>query len=181
MAKIINIVGNGSSSRLFKHMGLFTVACNIPPKNIQYNTLSIIDNQPILWMKTNSWQPRVPVLCTESVKNMAQSKGRTGDWRAVYEKTSRWNSGHHAVKYFCETQSVDQIHLWGFDSVYTEDLTSVQDSVIIRHRRPNLNQHWRPIWNTLFDSFPNTEMIFHTNTRINSAYEQANVKFKSHT
>jgi len=174
----IDIVGNGPSCDLWQASYRYTVACNIPPKHVRYNCLSIIDNQPVLWMKNNSWAPRVPVYCTQLVKDTARSKNISGDWFPVYEKQTRTNSGQHAAEYFA-TKNTNCIHLWGMDSLWSEDLTSVQDKIIIRHRRPPLNRWWRPKWNEIFSN-TEIEYVIHAPKGAQNPYEQENVRFEYH-
>lgn len=173
----IDIVGNGPSVQLWRNTGRYTVACNIPPHYLTYNALSIIDNQPVLWMKTNSWHPRVPVFCTPQVKTLAQRHNISGDWFDTYTKQHRHNSGHHAVEHFAGLSRVKTIHLWGMDSMFSDDLHSVQDHVIIRRQRPPLNRWWRPIWQELFERFSQVTFVIHTPQGEYEPYAQKNVRF----
>jgi len=174
----IDVVGNGPSCLLWSNNNRYTVACNIPPKHIQYNCLSIIDNQPILWMKQHSWSPRVPVFCTRECKDTARNKNIAGDWFPVYQKQSRTNSGQHAAEHFAQNGTTT-IHLWGMDSLWSEDLSSVQDDVIKRTKRPPLNRWWRPKWNEIFTNNP-VNYIIHAPEGVQSPYEQANVQIRCH-
>lgn len=147
--KKIDLIGNGNSNCLFKSHATYVIACNIPQHKFPYNSLSIIDNRPLDWMKQNSWHPRVPVYCTEEVKHRAKKFNIQGDWFTVYKHRNKWNSGHHAVLHHGNMAS--EIHLWGFDSLFSKDLTSQCDVIIPRHARPPLNNHWHPIWLEIFD------------------------------
>jgi len=155
----IDIIGNGSSNNLYRRTGDFVVACNVPQHNYTYDCLSIIDNQPIVWMWKNDWTPSVPVYCLNKNKKQADAKNVKGDWRDVYKDQSRWNSGLHAAEHFAHTY--DEIHLWGMDSFYSNDYTSQMDELIIRRSRPNLNKWWRPAWDQIFDQHKDTSFVIH--------------------
>lgn len=144
----VAIIGNGNSNGLFHGEYDYVVACNIPQHTIKYNALSIIDERPLTYMKNSSWRPRVPVMCNTQVKRYAHKTNIEGDWFDVYERVHRWNSGHLAALYY--SQQCKTVHLWGFDSLFSDDLTSQVDSVIPRHGRPKLNKHWHPIWLEVF-------------------------------
>lgn len=154
----IAIIGNGNSNRLCHGTYDYIVACNLPQHRIKYNALSIVDERPLNYMRTLNWRPRVPVMTTLQVKNFAHKTNIEGDWFDVYERTHRWNSGHHAVLHF--SKQCNTIHLWGFDSLFSDDLTSQVDKVVPRHHRPKLNKYWHPIWMEIFDRV-DCEIVLH--------------------
>lgn len=155
----IDIIGNGSSNTVFTKSSGYVIGCNVPTHGIPVNALSIIDNQPITWMRNNNWEPRVPVFCTPSVKDYAIKKNLSGDWHPVYEKRERYNAGLHATEY--ATRLSKKIHLWGFDSLFSDDLTSQMDALVPRNSRPPLNKWWRPHWQALFDANPTVDFVIH--------------------
>jgi len=147
---VVDVVGNGASNRLYRPTGHYVIACNIPTHSIKYNALSIIDNQPITWMKNNRWTPQVPVYCSESTKQYAYKQNIAGDWMPVYDKREKYNAGLHAVDYAATLTK--EIHLWGIDSIFSQDLTSQMDNLVPRPKRPPLNKWWRPHWQQLFET-----------------------------
>lgn len=153
-----DIIGNGNSNRFYTSNSGNVIACNIPQHSHKYNTLSIIDTQPLVWMKKNHRVPRVPIYCTKEIKEYALKNNISGDWFPVYEKQSRWNSGIHAANH-CAQHS-KEIHLWGFDSMFSNDLSSQMDNLVPRNRPP-LNKWWHPIWKTVFDAHANVKFVLH--------------------
>lgn len=154
-----DIIGNGFSNRFFQQSSGYTIGCNIPTHRIPVNALSIIDNQPIVWMKNNNWHPRVPVYCTAQAKAVAQKNNRQGDWMPVYEKRERYNAGLHAALYASNLTTT--VHLWGFDSLFSNDLTSQMDALVPRNSRPPLNKWWRPHWLELFITNKTVDYYIH--------------------
>ena len=175
--KRIDIIGNGDSNNLYVPNAHYTIACNIPQHTIKYNALSIIDNRPLDFMKERGWKPRVPVFCTPEVQTRSRKFNLEGDWFAVYERKHRWNAGHHAVLH--HNTMAQQIHLWGFDSLFSQDLTSQTDAIIPRHHRPPLNNHWHPIWREILDQCYCT-VVLHLPQGAKCAIEHEKLRTESH-
>lgn len=173
--KEIDIVGNGPSKNLYRDRGNTVIACNIP-QDIRYDKLSIIDNQPIHWMKTNSWYPQCEILCTPNVVETAQ--GLALNLKSVYKKLSRMNSGLYAAEYV--SGDYDVINLWGMDSLWSEDLSSEMDSKVPRHNRPKLNQWWRPHWVRIFRENPDTTYKIHLPQGARNVFQETNVEITEH-
>jgi hypothetical protein len=170
---VISIIGNGPSNKAYVSQGGYVVACNVPQHGHKYDALSIIDNQPINWMRNNSWNPRRPVFCTQTVKDYAFKKNISGDFHPVYNKIERYNAGLHAARY--NAQLTKEIHLWGFDSLYSDVLESQMDTLVPRHSRPPLNKWWRPHWQELFDEFQQIEFVVHMPNGRQLDFEKPNV------
>jgi len=157
-----HIIGNGNSAKLFEDDGSMSiVACNIPQHGHRYTHLSIIDSQPVVWMSNTGWQPSVPVLCNKRAYNTAERYNIGGDWQQVYDDLYRSNSGHWAAWHIIK-QPVKEIHLWGMDSMFSDDLTSQMDTIVKRPQRPKLNQHWHPHWQDVFAKGQHIKWYLHT-------------------
>lgn len=156
---MISIIGNGSSNKNYVSHCEYVFACNIPQHGHAYNSLSIIDNQPINWMKNHAWRPSVPVFCTPSVKEYARKKCIEGDFMPVYVPRERYNAGLHCARHCAKLTS--ELHLWGFDSLWSKDLTSDMDLLVPRHSRPSLNKWWHPHWQAVFEDHPHTRFVVH--------------------
>ena len=148
-----NILGNGASINLYTPNSHRTIACNVPQHGHAYDYLSIIDQQPVVWMSNNAYTPSVPVFCSEKALNSSIKHSVAGDWIPAYDNRHRTNSAHWAVWLLCEYTS-KEIHLWGMDSMFSDNLTSQMDNLVPRSQRPNLNKEWRPIWREIFAKQP---------------------------
>ena len=155
----IHVIGNGPSNSLFDVEHEYRIACNIPQHGIQYNALSIIDVVVVNWMSDNNYNPSVPVLCTKKVKDHAVKKNREGHWFETYQIKHRYSAGHHAVEH--HAPMTDEIHLWGFDSIWTENFGSQMDTLVPRGKRPNLNLQWIPHWKNIFEQYHETRFVIH--------------------
>ena len=173
-----NLVGNGSSNRFYdKDNNDYTIVCNVPQHGIKHQGMSIIDGEVLVWMKKHNYHPTVPVYCTSTVKSIAQGKNIGGDWHPVYERKNRYNAGLHAAEYL--TRFSKQIHLWGFDSMWSTDITSQMDNLVPRARPRPLHEWWRPLWEDVFNA-TECEFIIHLPQGESCEFTQANVKEQHH-
>jgi|TARA_R110000772_G_scaffold154047_2_gene265012 hypothetical protein len=173
-----NLVGNGSSNRFYdKGNNDYTIVCNVPQHGIKHQGMSIIDGEVLVWMKKHNYHPTVPVYCTSTIKSIAQGKNIGGDWHPVYERKNRYNAGLHAAEYL--TRFSETIHLWGFDSLWSTDITSQMDNLIERVRKRPLQDWWRPQWDTMFNSY-DCEFVIHLPTGESCEYQQTNVREQHH-
>lgn len=175
-----HFVGNGECQNLYAwHRGT-VVACNIPKKkDLKYDILSIIDAKVINYLKNhpNDIRP-VQVWCTDQIKKQADAIQLPGVWHAVYQQQHRFNSGHHAVQHLARTFNC--IHLWGMDSMYSNNLSSMMDDRIPRPQRPDLNKEWRPHWKKIFEMNPHCDFIVHVPQHTNYTHYAKNCFFTQH-
>ena len=78
---------------------------------------------------------------------------------------TNWNCGHVATHYACNRLKADEIHMYGFDSIFDFNMNSFTDLVLASDRgRMNtqrLSSNWRPIWENLFKEFPKVQFNLH--------------------
>lgn len=157
--KRIDILGNGISNHLCKGVSNYAVGCNLPRTHIPVDETSVIDTLPLGVMAEGKVQfPRL-VRCTEQVKKKGLNMGIDCDFVTSYERKSKWSAGLHSIDYWLPR--VDQIHLWGFDSLVSGKLESLTDELVPRHKRPNLNIHWLPILEGILDKNPQKLVVVH--------------------
>ena len=115
--------------------------------------------------------------CTQKIKEQALSKNIGGDWIAVYETKARYNAGLYATEYL--TRFSKEIHLWGFDSLWSTDVTSQMDNLVTRLRRPPLHEWWRPHWENIFNTY-DCEFVIHLPQGESCEFTQDNVRQQHH-
>ena len=78
-----------------------------------------------------------------------------------------FNCGHMAVHYACAKHKADEVHLYGFDTIFDFNMRSITDLYLSSDRTDvnnyRLLNNWRPVWRDIFREFPKTEFIFHHN------------------
>jgi hypothetical protein len=81
-----------------------------------------------------------------------------------YVKTyTDFNCGHFATHYAANKLECEEIHMYGFNSMFDMDLRSCTD-LYLNSERANFNNvrlsdNWRPIWQSLFKEFPKKQFI----------------------
>ena len=147
--------------------------------SIPHDVISIIDPQPITWIKQQRIKPASPIWCTSNVSLLNRVSSLNLNIQHEYRSKHRMNSGHQAVKRLCDLGYTD-IHLWGFDSVWSQDLSSTMDDRIPRsHRKPTLKQDWHQHWRELHQTYTDVEFTVHCPAH--RTYLNDETRFKWHT
>jgi len=178
--KTVHIIGNGDQASLFhkeQRVGM-KLTCNIPPWPVNgvYGTIMVdfkmmralhegtltIPGDWILGMRPKVWMDQQP---TFYVKHAHQVK----EFYTVLPKYAgnytNFNCGHMAVHYAANKVKADEIHMYGFDSIFDFNLRSCSD-FYLESDRGNMNtnrlaNNWRPVWENMFKEFPNTKFVLH--------------------
>jgi len=81
------------------------------------------------------------------------------------QATTNFNCGHMATHYSARRHQPDEIHLFGFDSMFDHNMRSTTDLVLPSDRGKNNNYRlldvWRPIWTNIFNEFRDIHFILH--------------------
>lgn len=80
---------------------------------------------------------------------------------------TNFNCGHMAAHYAASRHKADEVHLYGFDTIFDFNMRSVTDFYLSSDRTDTNNYRllniWRPIWRDIFREFPNTKFVLHHN------------------
>ena len=80
---------------------------------------------------------------------------------------TNFNCGHMAAHYAANKIKADEIHMYGFDSLFDMNLRSYTDFVLQSDRGATNNvrlaDKWRPIWLGIFNEFKDTKFVLHHN------------------
>tara|TARA_Y100001938_G_scaffold57012_1_gene79522 strand:- start:203 stop:829 length:627 start_codon:yes stop_codon:yes gene_type:complete len=178
--KVVHIIGNGDQASLFhkeKRVGM-KLTCNIPPWPVNgvYGTIMVdfkmmralhegsltIPGDWILGMRPKIWMDQQP---TFYVKYSSQVKEFYTVLPKYVANYTDFNCGHMAVHYAANKVKADEIHMYGFDSIFDFNLRSCSD-FYLNSDRGNANtirlaNNWRPVWSNMFKEFPKTKFIMH--------------------
>jgi len=175
-----HLIGNGNSAKYFVDDGCMSiVAFNIPQHGHRFTLLSIIDSQPVVAMKNTGWRTNCPILCSEKTYKTAQAHNVTGTWCPIYGEQYRSNSAHWAAREMLRV-TVNEIHLYGMDSFWSDDLTSQMDSIVPRKQRPDLTKNWYPYWQEIFQQGNHLTWYIHTPLNVKIRVSAPNVKQITH-
>ncbi len=186
MAKVVHVIGNGDAVSIFqnkKREGM-KVTCNLPPFPVEdayctfmvdfkiMNAITIgeldVPGEWIVGARPKVWMDKHP---TFFIKRAHQIK----EFYTVLPKYAKnytdFNCGHMAVHYVCNKLKADEVHMYGFDSIFDFNLRSISDLYLSSLRDPTHNNklktEWRPIWENMFKEFSNTQFrLYHTHHNI---------------
>ena len=185
----VNVLGNGHNAGIFKRgtPGKLLI-CNMPPfaipRNEVYATCMvdfkmmkalqeghiqldmydwILGTRPKVWMeKSGTFYMRYSHLIKGFYEYIPKYAAVNGDVRMA---ATNFNCGHMAVHYACNKMKAEEVHIYGFDSIFDMNLESFTDLLLESDRStPNtvrLANNWRPIWTNMFNEFPNTKFVLH--------------------
>lgn len=178
MTKLIHVIGNGDNASLYKPQKGLKITCNLPPfevKNV-YGTCIVdfkmmramhegsisVPGDWILGFRPNKYLEMNPSL---RLKWASHIKEFYLDLPSYAENYTNFNCGHVAVHYSANKLKGQEIHMYGFDSIFDFNLRSCTDFYLRSDRGDNnnlrLSDNWRPIWAEIFKEFSNTQFVLH--------------------
>lgn len=178
MSRAIHIIGNGDNAVRYKPSKGIKLTCNLPPFAIDnvyatcivdFKMMSAI-NQGIVtvpgeWIvgfRPKKWCEMNPAFY---MKYAPQIKTFYLDKPEYVSTYTDFNCGHMATHFAANKLKGDEIHLYGFDSMFDFNLRSYTDTFMTSDRsdtnNARLTNNWRSIWPQLFNEFPNTQFVLH--------------------
>jgi len=178
--KVVHVVGNGDQASLFhkKQRNGMKLTCNIPPWPVTgvYGTIMVdfkmmralnegsltIPGDWILGMRPKIWMDQHPTFYLKYSSQVKEFYTTLPKYVANY---TDFNCGHMAVHYAANKVKAEEVHLYGFDSLFDFNLRSCSD-FYLNSDRGNMNNNrlannWRPVWQNMFNEFPNTKFVLH--------------------
>ena len=178
MTRTAHVIGNGDSASKYNPDKGFKITCNLPPFAVENVYAScIVDFKMMNAIKEGSViVPGEWVLGARPKKFMELNPqfnlkyaNQVKEYYDVLPKYAgnytNFNCGHMAVHYSANKLKCDEIHMYGFDSIFDFNLRSSSDLYLVSDREANnnlrLSNNWRPIWQDMFKEFPNTKFVLH--------------------
>ena len=186
----INILGNGPQTGIYERgtEGKLLI-CNMPPFEVPRNEVYatcmvdfkmmkalqdghirldmydwILGNHPKVWMEQ---QGTFYMKYSHLIKGFYTHVPKYADVGVdgTIQAHTNFNCGHMATHFACNKMGADEVHLYGFDSIFDMDLTSFTDLSLESDRGTQntvrLAGNWRPIWTNMFKEFPHTKFVLH--------------------
>ena len=197
MSKVAHIVGNGDSFRLYKPAKGFKLTCNLPPMEVaNVFATAIVDFKMCKALHEGSVNLNMydwicgarPKRYTELEPNFyLKFAPRIKCFYLVLPKYAAnytdFNCGHMCTHYTANALQCDEIHMYGFDSIFDFNLVSTTDLVLNSPRDANnthrLAENWRPIWEGLFREFPQKQFVVYHNHAVPKISLPDNVEVKT--
>ena len=179
MAKVIHVIGNGPlGAPLYNkspRKGL-KLGCNVLPFAVDniYGTVIAdfkmmkaitageltVPGDWILGFRPKLWTERTTGFLMKFGIQIKEFYLTLPEYAPTY---TDFNCGHMCTHYVSNKLNCDEVHMYGFDSIFDFNLISTTDFVLNSNRDAfnthRLAQNWRPIWEGLFRQFPNTRFV----------------------
>jgi len=181
MSRVAHVIGNGDNASMYKPARGLKITCNLPPFAVDNTyTTCIVDFKmchaitdgsvivpgdwvlgfrPKIWYdkNKNNFRMRFGHQIKEFYLDLPKYAGNY----------TNFNCGHFAAHYTANKLNVDEIHMYGFDSLFDMNLRSSTDLYLGSDRgdvnNVRLNNNWRPIWQKIFEEFKDTQWVLHHN------------------
>ena len=157
-----NIVGNGPSRCLWDGEG-FAIGSNAAS---DVNCVVITDKHVIDKIVCKTFRPAKPVILGPNAWEHAMSQRNV--WRRIHvlgciTKTKQkhvQNAGQAGVLWALR-MGLKDIHLWGFDSLWTRNRETLTDEVFPKDKPTNPMVRWDKGWNVVWEEFPDCVLTVH--------------------
>lgn len=198
MSRVAHVIGNGDQAQLFKPAPGVKITCNLPPMAIDkvYATcvvdfkmmMAITEGSVnismydwILGYRPRKWMEMRPDFYMKVAKHIKQFYTVKPDYANNY---TDFNCGHMAVHYTANVLKADEIHMYGFDSLFDFNLRSVTDLYLNSDRSnqnvARLTNNWRPIWEGMWKEFSDRHFVLHHSHKNCKIPLPDNVEIKVH-
>jgi hypothetical protein len=182
MAKVVHVIGNGKAAGLFMNYpklpsGL-RYTCNLPGFAIpgakatfmvDFKMMKavasgqvVVPGNWILGMRPKKWCEMHPTFYMKFAKQIQEFYL---DLPPYCKNYTDFNCGHMAVHYVSKKHAPEEVHMYGFDSMFGPELFSSTDLYLQSDRSEansyRLKNNWRPIWTGIFNEFPETKFVLH--------------------
>jgi hypothetical protein len=187
MTRVAHIIGNGDNAQMYKPAKGIKIACNLAPIEIPNLFASCIVDfkmsgaltegsveipgdwvlgfRPKVWYEQNkgNFKMRFGHKIKEFYTELPAYTMNPGEQEG--NGYTNFNCGHMATHYTANKIKADEIHMYGFDSLFDMNLRSYTDFVLQSDRgatnNVRLNDRWRPVWEGIFKEFSNTQFVLH--------------------
>lgn len=195
MSRVSHVIGNGDMAAMWKPAKGIKLTCNVPPFEVPntYATVVIdfkmcraIDEGSVIlggdWicgLRPKIYCEKKPNFFLKHAHQIKEFYTTLPPYTKVNPDDSQgqmytnFNCGHVATHYAANKLKSDEIHLYGFDSIFDFNVRSYTD-LVLNSDRGNTNNNrlinnWRPIWNGIFNEFKDTQFVLyhkHPNAKI---------------
>lgn len=150
----------------FKMMDALTRGFKGDPAGLHIPGNWVLGFRPKKWMeqRPNFHMAKAPQI-REFYTDLPRYTWDTNKGEDMGRGYTNWNCGHMATHYACNRLKADEVHMYGFDSIFDFNMNSFTDLVLASDRglmnSQRLSSNWRPIWENLFKEFPETKFKLH--------------------
>lgn len=178
MARVGHVIGNGKSSSLYKPSKGLKITCNLPPFAVDnvyttcmvdfkmmkaiYEGVVTVPGDWVLGARPKKWMEMKPAFYMKHARQIKEFYLHLPKYVKNY---TDFNCGHLATHYTANKLECDEIHMYGFDTMFAFDITSTTDVYMSSDRQvantQRLTNNWRPIWNNIFKEFSDKQFVLY--------------------
>lgn len=154
--KACHLVGNGPSRQKFVDFlksfndssEIEAYGFNISEASLPLRAVFISDLAPLRTIKEKLIDFKFSVIPTPERSELTRSIGLKILAISHRNLVPPDSTGHIALEYFIQKKEHSKIHLWGFDSIFSDKIVSDSKNTVIGS---NQMQNWLPHWKKEFD------------------------------
>jgi len=154
--KTCHLVGNGPSRQYFADYAkafndsaeLEAYGFNLSDPSLPLKAVFISDVAPLRTIRDRQIDFKFAAIPTPERTEFAQSLGLKILAISHRNLAPPDSTGHIALEYFIQKKEHSKIHLWGFDSIFSDKIVSDSKNTVIGS---NQMQSWLPKWKKDFD------------------------------
>lgn len=154
------VLGNGPSREYYDHKGDYVLGCNIPGDEFSVDATVICDEEIVWVLKNDPTLIDVPIIISNKALEKMKEL-RIDNLFTIHHvfKIKDWhNSAHYAAEFLLD-YGCDELHIWGCDSIFKEDISSTTDAYV--NKEPDtirFVKHWRKVWDDIHANYPHANI-----------------------
>lgn len=156
---LAHILGNGPSIELYRPSEGFVIGCNFHTHPTDVSV--VLDKRPFLIYKGNRslLQDKKLITSQYAMPTIEEIKIKEElDIIHVVPYMDKYDSAGHIATRWALDKGYEEIHLWGFDSIWADTQETKTDQIVPRNRAQfDLYIHWRKKWKP----FINENIVVH--------------------
>lgn len=145
---LAHILGNGPSIKLYSPSEGFVIGCNFQQHTVDVSV--VLDKRPFLIYKGNrSLLQGKPIITSRYAMSTIEEIKIKDELNIIHmiEKMENYDSAGHIATRWALDNGYEEIHLWGFDSIWADTQETKTDEIVPRNRAQfDLYIHWREKW-----------------------------------
>ena len=178
MSGVAHLIGNGKSAGFYSPSAGLKITTNLPPFEVNniYTTVMVdfkmmnaihkgvvvVPGDWVLGARPHKWMEMRNDFYMKYSRQIKEFYLVLPRYAANY---TDFNCGHMAAHYVANKLKRTEIHMYGFDSIFEFDTTSMSD-LYLESPRDNMNKermtsNWRQIWDGIYKEFPNTQFVLY--------------------
>lgn len=177
----IHLLGNGPSIRYFarnewSNSENIFIGCNFSDRSLDPNYTTIIDVNAIRKLcEPETSCLEMPALVSKRAYKYLTDTSKVDILDVIDIEQDRsispnitMNAGQHGLLYAIRNNPKEQtIHIWGIDSIWSDDLVSKSDAIMrplhtAPRIKPQITRTWKKYWSKIFENHPNHTFFIHS-------------------